>query len=107
MRFHVDNMMSSHPDPAVNTEFLEWLNKKYGKHGPVTATRGESHNYLGRAFSFEEGNVVVSMADYMSSLVDSFPIKISKKSPTPAAEDLFIVKESPLLDLERSKRFHT
>ena len=30
IRFHVDDLMSSHMDPAVNTEFLKFLNNKYG-----------------------------------------------------------------------------
>ena len=28
--FHVDDLMSSHMDPGVNTKFLEFLNEKYG-----------------------------------------------------------------------------
>ena len=30
IRFHVDNLMSSHVDPDVNTKSLEFLNDKYG-----------------------------------------------------------------------------
>jgi hypothetical protein len=39
VRFHVDNLMSSHVDPKVNNKLLEWLNKMYGSHGEVKATR--------------------------------------------------------------------
>ena len=38
VRFHVDDLMSSHVDSKVNDEFLKWLNKMYGMHGEVTAT---------------------------------------------------------------------
>ncbi len=30
IRFHVDDIMSSHVDSTVNDDFLTWLNKKYG-----------------------------------------------------------------------------
>ena len=32
IRFHVDDLMSSHKDPTVNNEFLIFLNKMYGSH---------------------------------------------------------------------------
>ena len=43
--FHVDDLMSSHVDPAVNDEFYEWLNKQYGEHGEVPVTRGKTHDF--------------------------------------------------------------
>ena len=39
IRFHVDDLMSSHKDPTVNDEFLTFLNKKYSSHTEVKATR--------------------------------------------------------------------
>ena len=47
VKFHVDDLKSSHKDPSVNTRFLEWLNNKYSKFGKVVATRGKIHDYLG------------------------------------------------------------
>ena len=41
VRFHVDDLKSSHLSPRVNDLFLVWLNKLYGSHGEVTATRGK------------------------------------------------------------------
>ena len=38
VRFHVDDLMSSHKDKAINDEFLEWCNSKYGSYGEVKAT---------------------------------------------------------------------
>ena len=108
VRFHVDDMMSSHPDPKVNDDFLLWLNKMYGEHGEVTATRGKTHDYLGMAFTYEDdGKAIVSMADYMSDLVDEFPYRITKKAPTPATEDLFTAGEGDPLVSEEAKTFHT
>ena len=47
VRFHVDDLMSSHVDSRVNDQFLVWLNKKHGHYGEVVATRGKVHDYLG------------------------------------------------------------
>jgi hypothetical protein len=44
--FHVDNLKSSHKSKLVNDRFGKWLNSMYGKHGKVTATRGQVHDYL-------------------------------------------------------------
>ena len=52
VRFHVDDLKSSHIDPKVNDNFLSWLNSKYGEHGEVKAIRGKVHNYLGMTFAY-------------------------------------------------------
>jgi hypothetical protein len=108
IRFHVDDLKSSHVDSKVNDEFLEWANDKYGRHGKVVATRGKVHEYLGMKFDFsQEGEVLISMAEYMKKLIDEFPHPITKKAHTPAAEDLFAEGDGPSLNPENSKVFHT
>jgi hypothetical protein len=108
VRFHVDDLMSSHIDPKVNDKFLVWLNDMYGKHGEVKATRGRIHDYLGMTFEFTESKkLIVSMADYIKRLVDEFPVKITKTAPTPAAEDLFAEGKGPKLDKKQSETLHT
>ena len=44
--------MSTHIHPAVNDEFLKFLNHKYGTHAEVKATRGGTHDYLGMTLIF-------------------------------------------------------
>jgi hypothetical protein len=79
VRFHVDDVMSSHCDKRVNDEFEDWLNKMYGTHGPVKSVRGKVHDYLGMKFDFSiDGKVVIGMIDYMESMVDEFSEKINK-----------------------------
>jgi hypothetical protein len=108
VRFHVDDLMSSHVDPKVNDDFLKWLNKMYGSHGEVKATRGKVHDYLGMTFTFrDDGKVEISMVDYINKLVDEFPIKITKTAPTPAAENLFAVGKGDKLDAKMAKTLHT
>ena len=52
VRFHVDDLMSSHVNSKVNDKFEEWLNKKYGSYGKVKCTRGKVHDYLGMILDF-------------------------------------------------------
>ena len=35
IRFHVNDLLSSHVDSIVNDKFHAWLEKTYGKHGKV------------------------------------------------------------------------
>ena len=110
VRFHVDDLMSSHTDTKVNDLFLIWLNKRYGKHGAVKANRGKIHDYLGMTFDWSKpGKVVIGMTDYVASMVDDFsvPFKPADTAPTPAADNLFVPGTSNKLDPVRAKEFHT
>jgi hypothetical protein len=40
VRFHINDLMSSHKNAKVNDDFAKWLNGMYGKHGPVKVVRG-------------------------------------------------------------------
>ena len=42
VRFHVDDLLSSHVDPKVNDRFQVWLEKMYGKYKAVEPTRGKN-----------------------------------------------------------------
>ena len=50
VRFHLDNLMSSHVDEKVNNKFPVWPNQQCGEHGEVKATRGNAHDHLGMFF---------------------------------------------------------
>ena len=91
VRFHVDDLWSSHMDSKVNDDFLEWLNSKYGKYGPVKATRGKVHDYLGMNFGLSvPGKVIVDQIPYVQKILDECPFVISKSSKQqyPARPDL-------------------
>ena len=47
VRFHVDDLWSSHLKKSVNDKFLMWLNDKYGEHGAVSAEQSNKFDYLG------------------------------------------------------------
>ena len=110
VRFHVDDLMSSHVDPKVNDEFLIWLNQMYGEYSDVKFTRGEIHDFLGVVFDFTEpGKVRVDMIDYVQQMLDDFSVEFSEndKVANPAASNLFDVGKGDLLDNEKKKEFHT
>ena len=108
VRFHVDDLLSSHVDPKVNDRFAEWLEKMYGKYKAVEPTRGKKHDYLGMIIDFtEQGKVIIDMVKYVESMVEDFPVKISKVSKTPAAENLLDIGPGKLLDKGKSEAYHT
>jgi len=111
VRFHVDDLMSSHENGKVNEKFLRWLNRRYGKFGKVTATFGDRHDYLGMTIDFSKrGKVRFDMTEYVGKMLDSFPEKLRSTDValTPSSENLYARPGSKqALDPERAKIFHT
>jgi hypothetical protein len=67
--FHVDNLKLSHKSMSVNDKFEKWLNSMYGKHGKVTATRGQVHNYLGMELDYrKQGELKINMTKYVENI---------------------------------------
>ena len=54
VRFHMDNIVSSHVNPKVNDKFKEWMNRIYVKHGEGKSNRKKLHKYLGINSHFTE-----------------------------------------------------
>ena len=108
VRFHIDDLMSSHVDKKVNDKFLIWLNDKYGEHGDFTATRGDTHDYLGMIFKFSNGEVKISMVDYIRNVLKEFPLKFKKgdRAVNPVASDMFKQDNSKKLSKEQAEIFH-
>jgi hypothetical protein len=106
--WHVDNLKVSHCNPAQITAFGEWLNKKYGV--TVAAHRGKVHDYLGMIFDFSlKGKVVVTMKEYIKSIIKDFPEEIIGTKVSPAADHLLTVRDPSLakvLPEEQARAFH-
>ena len=103
IRFHVDDIMSSHKDPKVNDAFHVWLNEQYGEIGEVKSTRGKIHEYLGMTLDFSTpGELVVDMSDYIGRMIEDFSIELTKKdvAKTPAAPDFFDASKGDTLEEE-------
>ena len=110
IRFHVDDLMSSHRDAKVNDRFEKWLNDMCGKHGEVKCTRGKVHDYLGMTIDFRtKGKVIIQMTDYVKTMLDEFSVKLKEKdiATTPASGSLFNKGQGKFLESERSEEFHT
>ena len=104
VRFHVDDLISSHEDAKVNDKFLKWLNNKYGHFGEVKATRGDKHNYLGMTLRIKNENLEIDMRDYVKEMIKNFLIKFKEqdKSAYPTNNNMF--KEDASMKLDKSDR---
>ena len=72
--WHVDDLKSSHLDPKVNDEFLQWIKDTFGQLGEVKMTQGLLHNCLGMTLDYSEpGQVSINMSHYVKKMVKEFP----------------------------------
>ncbi|MGA0888342.1 MAG: Ty1/Copia family ribonuclease HI [bacterium] len=110
IRFHVDDIMSSHVAQKVNDKFLKWLNKSYGKIKPVTASRGKIHKYLGMTLDFtEKGKLKIRMDDYVERMIKEFPVQLKSTDTamSPAANDVFELGKGKELEKKQKEVFHS
>ena len=104
VRFHVDDILSSHVDSTVNDDFSAWLQKTYREIKDVSTKCGKTHDFLGMELEFlEDGVCHVRQDSHVQDIVDAWPEKFKEnnKVTTPAALDLFEKGEVVLLDTER------
>ena len=79
-------------NPVENTKLLVYLNKIYGDR--ITFTRGKEFTYLGMDMDYTKSKVLqVSMIPYIDGIIEEFLELITKTFPTPAADQLFTVRE--------------
>ena len=110
IRFHVDDLLSSHVDPKVNDDFLKWLNEQYGSIKEVTSTRGKIHTYLGMTLDFSvKGKFKVRMDDYVTRMLEDFPVNYGEQDTqcTPAGVSLLEKGKGKKLETERKETFHS
>ena len=108
IRFHVDDIMSSHMNPKVNDKFTEWLEIMYGEYKAVKPLRGKVHDYLGMKIDFGiKGTVSIDMVKYVCDMITEFPVKITKTAKTPAGDKLMEVGNEKVLDKQRAEVYHT
>ena len=91
VRFHVDDILSSHEDAKVNDEFHQWLNKTFGKLKEVTVSRGKVHTFLCMELNFSgPGKLKVKETTHVQDMIDSCPVKIINAAvvDTPAGNNL-------------------
>ena len=108
--FHIDDLMISHKLPQVVTEQIKLLDEVYGKHDPLTVTRGKIHEYLGITIDFSlKRGVAFSQFDFVKKFWSSLPEDL--KGPyrnTPAPDYLFkIDKNAQLLDVKKKDEYYS
>jgi hypothetical protein len=82
----------------------------YGKHGKVTATHGQIHDYLGMELDYrKQGELKINTTKYVENMLNDFPVKLRKKdmAKMPAGDHLFNLGTGAKLDTKRSEIFHT
>ena len=106
--WHVDDVKGSHMEQKVLDEIAVQLSKKYGQETPLTVHRGKVHDYLGMTIDYsEDGKVRFSMIDYIDRLLDEAPEDMAGTAVTPAANDLFTVREdAKQIDKKQAETFH-
>ena len=106
--WHVDDLMGLCEDDFELTKLTCYLARIYGS--KLTMHTGQKHDYLGVDMEFrKDGTLGVSMIPYLKNVIAEFPELITGKSPTPAADHLFKIrdeKEAKLLEEERALVFH-
>ena len=109
VRFHVDDVLSSHMDPEVNTKFGAWANKMYGTLKPVVLHRGDVHEFLGMTLDYStKGECHVLQTHHVDDIVRTWPEEMDNYSKvlTPAATDLLKGGTGELLSRDKREMFH-
>ena len=109
--WHVDNLKSSHIDPNVTDEFLQWTKDMFRQLGEVKTTRGLIHDYLGMTLDYSvPGQVSINMSHYVDKMVKEFPQENLKGASvaSPWNENVFKVQHDSIpLEKEQDELFHT
>ena len=105
--WHVDDNKISHVDSKVMSQVIKDIKKKFGE---MTVTRGKEHVFLRMDITFRgNGTFAILMKEYLEELIIEFGEEIGNGVTTsPAGKYMFSVDEnSPKLDEERAKKFHS
>ena len=109
--WHVDDLKSSHINPKVNDEFLQWIKDTFGQLGEAKMTQGPLHDYLGMTLDYSvPGQVSINVSHYVKKMVKEFPQENFKGASvtSPWNENLSKVQnDSAPLEKEQAELFHT
>ena len=109
VRFHVDDVLSSHVDEKVNDRFAIWCQEKYGSLKEVEIRRGQIHQFLGMELDFSEDGVCkVKQFGHIEDMISMYADEIGEKiAQTPASNHLFERGEGRLLSDPERESFHS
>jgi hypothetical protein len=104
--WHIDDLKVSHVSVDVVDWFISKMDDEFGREAPLVVSRGRAHD-LGMTLDFNvPGEVVVSMEEYVKSVLHNLPEKLRGKAVTPAANHLFTTNPNPVtLDAGEASTF--
>ena len=109
--WHVDDLKSSHIDPKVNDEFLQWIKDTFGNSEKSRQTQVPLQDYLDMTLDYSvPGQVSINMSHYVEKMVKEFPQEDLKGASvaSPWNENLFKVQhDCAPLEKEQAELFHT
>jgi hypothetical protein len=89
--WHIDDLKLSHASSDEVTKTIEWLKSIYGQ--DMRVSRGKKHDYLGMDLDYSnDGEVKITMINYLKGFLEDFPEAIVKTAATPAAGHLFTIR---------------
>lgn len=89
--WHVDELKASHQDPKQITRFIAQVKCIYGD---VTIHWGMVHDYLGMILDYSRPRKLhVRMEKYLDAIEKDFLEEITVGPPSPAAKNLFNIRE--------------
>ena len=92
--WHVDDLNTSHFDPAVVSRILTDIDAEYGGILKMTITRCTVHKYLGMTIDYYlPGKVIFSMINYIGKMLNDITEYMKGESATPSAHHLFDTAE--------------
>ena len=72
--WHVDDLKTSHVNPAIISGVITDIDAEYGKIEKIVITRGKVHKYLGMIIDYPSpGKLIFSMIDYIGKILDYIP----------------------------------
>jgi len=97
-------------DAEVVTSVIDKLSEVFGTEAALTVHRGKVHDYLGMIFDFTiQGKVVITMEEYIQTILSDVPEDMSGTARTPASAFLFEInnKNPEYLTIHKANEFHT
>jgi Reverse transcriptase (RNA-dependent DNA polymerase) len=103
--WHVDDLKASHIMSTVVTQFIEDMEREFGKEAPLNKLCGKVYDYLGMKLDFSKpGEVTVTMIDYIKAVLHNAPKEMHGRVVMPAASQLLEVNSMNLVYLGKEKK---
>ena len=91
---NVDDLKTSHVDPAFISSVLFDIDAEYGKIAKMTITQGKVHKYLGVNIDYSfPGKVIFLMIDYIGKMIEGILEDMKGETATPTSHQLFDIAE--------------